>query len=106
MANCSNGSTSDPSNIITVNTTNVGVSDYDLNSVVVYPNPTDGQFRIENSEMTIERVEVYDVYGKLLNVVEVNDTQVAMNISSYAAGTYFVRVYTESGMVTKRIVKR
>lgn len=106
MANCSNGSTSDPSNIITVTTTNVGVSDYDLNSVVVYPNPTDGQFRIENSEMTIERVEVYDVYGKLMNMVEVKDTQVTMNISSYAAGTYFVRVYTESGMVTKRIVKR
>jgi len=107
VANCTNGLVSDPSNTITVTTTNVGVNDYDLNNnVTVYPNPTNGEFRIQNAEFRIEKVEVYDVYGKMLNLVEVNDNQVMMNASSYAAGMYFVRVYTEAGMVTKRIVKK
>ena len=106
VAHCTNGLTSDPSATILVTTTNVGVNDYDMNSVNVYPNPTSGQLTIDNSEMMINRVEVYDVYGKLLNMVEVNDVQTTMNVTNYAAGTYFVRIYTENGMVTKRVVKR
>ena len=107
VAHCTNGLTSDPSNTISVTTTNVGINAYDLDkNVSVYPNPTAGQFVIDNAALIINRVEVYDVYGKLLNVVEANDAQVTMDASNYAAGTYFVRVYTENGMVTKRIVKR
>ena len=103
IAHCSNGVTSDPSATITLTT--VGINDYELNNVVVYPNPTTGMIQIQNSESRIQNVEVYDAYGKLLNVVNVNDNTAALDLSSYAAGTYFVKIMTENGMVTKRIVR-
>ena len=103
IAHCTNGVTSDPSAIITLTT--VGINDYELNNVVVYPNPTNGTVQIQNTEFLIQDVEVYDAYGKMLNVVSVNDNTAVLDLSSYAAGTYFVKVVTENGVVTKRVVK-
>ena len=104
IAHCTNGVTSDPSATITLTT--VGINDYELNNVVVYPNPTTGMIQIQNSESMIQDVEVYDAYGKLLNAVNVNDHAVALDLSGYAAGTYFVKIVTENGVVTKRVVKQ
>ena len=104
IAHCTNGVTSDPSATITFMTT--GINDYTLdNSVTVFPNPTTGMIQIQNSESRMENVEVYDAYGKLLNTMIVNDHTANLDLSGYAKGTYFVRVTTEKGVVTKRVVK-
>ena len=104
IAHCTNGVTSDPSVTITLTTT--GINGYTLdNTVTVYPNPTTGMIQIQNSESRIENVEVYDAYGKMLNVVSVNDNVTAIDLTSYASGTYFVKIVTENGVVTKRVVK-
>ncbi len=103
IAHCTNGVTSDPSAIITLTT--VGINDYELNNVVVYPNPTSGMVQIQNSESGIQNVEVYDAYGKLLKVMNVNGLTATLDLGSYATGTYFVRVMTDKGIVTKRVVK-
>ena len=50
-------------------------------------------------------MEVYDAYGKLLNAMSVNDHTATLNLNGYAKGTYFVRVTTDKGVVTKRVVK-
>ena len=53
----------------------------------------------------MENVEMYDAYGKLLYEMNVNDHTVNLDLGGYAKGTYFVRVTTERGVVTKRVVK-
>ena len=83
----------------------VGINEHEIN-VSVYPNPTTGQFRIQNSESRIQRVEVYDVYGKLISNMEVNDNDVTIDISNYTNGVYFTLIRTESGTVTKKVVKQ
>ena len=104
IAHCTNGVMSDPS--ATYNFMTVGIDDHTLdNSVTVYPNPTSGLIQIENGEWRMENVEVYDVYGKLLSTVEVFSNNATLDLSGYAKGTYFVRVTTEKGVVTKRVVK-
>ena len=90
----------------TFTTEPVGINDYELNNVVVYPNPTNGMVQIQNAEFRIQNVEIYDAFGKMLNVVSVNDNTTAVDLTSYAAGTYFVKIMTENGMVTKRVVKQ
>ena len=103
VANCGE-QTSEESNHVTFTLT--GVNDYLQNHIALYPNPTTGKFRIENSELRIERVEVYDVYGKLLQAVEVNDHGVDLDASGYAAGMYFARIMCEKGIITKPFVKK
>ena len=105
-ARCHNGLMSDPSPAISFATLPDGISDYTLNnSVTLFPNPTSGVVQIKNEELRIKNLEVYDVYGKLLNVMSVNDHTAELDLSGYAKGTYFVRVTTEKGVVTKRVVK-
>ena len=90
----------------TFTTEPVGINDYELSNVVVYPNPTKGMVQIQNAEFRIQNVEVYDAYGKMLNVVNVNGNAAAIDLTSYASGTYFVKIMTENGVVTKRVVKQ
>lgn len=96
---------STPSNTVSFTTDPDGVNVY-ANSTIVYPNPTTGKFRIENSELSIENVEVYDVYGKLITTVKVEDNHVELDLSGNASGIYFTRIFTDKGMITKRIVKK
>ena len=103
VANCG-AQHSGESNHVTF--TAVGIEDYLFSSTALFPNPTTGEFRIQNSKFRIQSVEVFDVFGKLMSSVEVNDNTVTIDATSYASGVYFVRILTEKGMVTKRIVKK
>ena len=105
-AHCTNGAISDPSETITFTTSTVGVENYELEQTEVYPNPTTGQFTIHNAQCMIQNVEVYDVYGKKLCGVEVNDNMVTLDGAGYAPGVYFIRISTDKGMVNRRIVKK
>jgi hypothetical protein len=57
-------------------------------------------------EFNVTNMEVYDVYGKLINTVNVIDNPTRINVSNLAAGMYFVRVTTEQGVATKSFVKK
>ena len=74
--------------------------------VVIFPNPNSGQFTINNEQLIMNSVQVYDVYGKLLKTVEAGDNIVELDVSELASGMYFVRVSTDKGVVTKSFVKK
>ena len=102
---CGENTMSEYTAILTFTTDPDGVNEY-LMSTAIYPNPTTGQFTIENSELRIENVEVYDVYGKLIKTVKVEDYKAVIDLTANASGIYFARIYTDKGMVTKQIVKK
>ena len=88
-------------------TDSVGIAPHQLDmSINVLPNPTTGKCTIRSEEFLIDQVEVFDVFGKELDIIQVDDYQIDINLSSRASGIYFVRVITEQGAVTKRVVKR
>ncbi|MCQ2276827.1 MAG: fibronectin type III domain-containing protein [Bacteroidales bacterium] len=106
VANCADGETSEPSDIVTERTTNVGVEDYEASNIDVYPNPTTGMVQVSSSKFQVSGVDVYDVYGKLLNTLSACGNEVEVNLGDYAAGVYFLHISSEDGVVTKRIVKK
>jgi uncharacterized protein YjdB len=76
-------------------------------SITIYPNPTDGQLIIDNGELTIENVEIFNVMGQYvyLSTLGVAST-LRFDISHLPTGVYFVRITTENGkIVTKKIIK-
>ena len=106
IANCIDGETSAPSSTVTFTTLPVGIADYVLGRMVtLYPNPTTGLVQVQSAEGEVESVEVYDTYGKLLHTTKVSGGTATLNLSGYAKGTYFVKVTTDRGVVTKRVVK-
>jgi hypothetical protein len=104
VANCEDGQ-SGPSNMVQFTTLPDGIADYEQ-TISLYPNPNNGQFTVNRVQGAVDRVQVYDVYGKLLKTVEVNANTVELDVREFAAGMYFVRVSTEKGVVTKSFVKK
>ena len=105
QANCGDGNLSDWSPAITVTT--VGIENWLENSVTLYPNPANEYVDIRvDGDLNVTTMEVYDVYGKLINTVTVVDNPTRINVSNLANGMYFVRVTTEEGVVTKTFVKK
>ena len=85
----------------------VGVPERAIDQLLyLYPNPTTGKCIVRNEQDLIKQLEVYDMYGKRLEQHFVYDYQTVIDISARASGVYFVRVTTEYGTVTKRVVKR
>ena len=106
QADCGNGNVSDWCTAITAQTTNVGIENYLLNSISLYPNPAKEYIDVRVDELNVTNMEVYDVYGKLINTVNVIDNPTRINVSNLASGMYFVRVTTEAGVATKSFVKK
>jgi hypothetical protein len=90
----------------------------------VYPNPTTGELRMENGEWKIMNVEVFDIYGRKIEIPRFarNDAGdkfpsnelegwqpqadgVVLNISHLATGIYFLKMETENGTIVKKILK-
>ena len=59
-----------------------------------------------DGDVNVTNMEVFDVYGKLINTVNVIDNPTRINVNGLADGMYFVRVTTDKGMVTKTFVKK
>ena len=108
VAHCTNGLTSDPSNTVTIQTDNVGVQNWLEKSVTLYPNPATEMVSVAVSDanIMITGVEVYNVYGQLINTIVSTENPLRINVSGLADGMYYVRVTTDSGVVTKNFVKR
>ena len=106
QANCGDGNMSEWSSAVT-GTTTTGIDSWLANSVSLYPNPAKEYVDIRvDGDLNVKTMEVFDVYGKLINTVIVTENPTRINVSGLANGMYFVRVTTEEGMVTKTFVKK
>jgi hypothetical protein len=72
----------------------------------IYPNPATGEFRISSSDFQVEAIEIYDISG---NIVFKSETlnpnpDIVINISHFQSGIYFIRIDSEKGSVTGKVV--
>jgi len=75
--------------------------------ISIYPNPTTGQITINNEQLTINSIDIFDVYGKKLshNHLITTSSHHLINISHLAAGIYFVKISTQTGeFAVQRVV--
>jgi predicted outer membrane repeat protein len=78
-------------------------------NVQVWPNPTDGKFRVQSVKFKeeIRKVELVDIFGKCVIELEtkgINDP-VEINISHLPPGIYFAIISAENISITKKLVK-
>jgi hypothetical protein len=70
-------------------------------NITVYPNPTKGVLRIESGDLRVEKVEILDITGR--TVLTSHETMI--NISQFSTGAYFVKLKTDKGELTKKVIK-
>lgn len=67
----------------------------------IYPNPASDFVTISTQE-NINKVEVYNVLGQLVYANEEGNNQVMVNVADFSNGVYVAKVYTNSGVSTKK----
>lgn len=72
-------------------------------SVKLSPIPADEVLNI-SSDYNILSVEVFDVMNRFIERKELNAKSLQLNISKYQAGTYFIRIKTDKGLVKKKFI--
>jgi len=74
------------------------------NKTTVYPNPSKGN-AIVRSETNINKIEVFDITGKLINTfLNENTNEVVLKSETFENGTYVLKIYTEQGIVAKNLI--
>ena len=70
----------------------------------VFPNPTKQEVNI-NCGYKIKALQVFDEQGKRLFEKEINAYNYQINLENYPTGTYLIKVQTNSGQATKKVIK-
>ena len=81
-------------------TSHVGIDNHEISRVNAYPNPCTNTLYIINENA--DRIELYNMNGKLLEAIENRDTQVILNMQQYPAGVYLLKV----GNGVQKILKK
>jgi hypothetical protein len=82
----------------------VGLNDVDLNTITyVYPNPAKEQVLL-GSSINMNRVEICNMLGQVVYSANVSGNATTVNTSNYAKGNYIVKMYTDNGIATKKLV--
>jgi len=83
------------------------IDDIPENQLQIYPNPTTGKLSVVSVQLSVESIEIFDVYGR--NVAShhfiISSSNHLINISHLSAGVYFVKIRTEAGEVVRKVVK-
>jgi len=82
----------------------LSVNDYNFKNILIGPNPTSDKININNNYL--KNVEIFSVYGQKINVIQqVNNSKTIIDLNNQTSGVYFLRLKTEKGMITKKIIK-
>ena len=73
--------------------------------LTLYPNPTRGELRVENGELRMEKIVVYNATGQIMMTIsDVNTTSYRLNVERLNSGLYFISVQTKNGIVNGKFV--
>jgi fibronectin type 3 domain-containing protein len=110
---CGGNAESEPSNTVCIN----GESINELsNQINIYPNPTTGELKVTSNGLRVTSVEIFDMMGRVQKAegrkqngeklpLQNGEDWGEVNISHLPNGVYFLKITTETGVVTRKVVK-
>ena len=95
------------SNLPLLDTSNptTGIEDVQLTGLVIFPNPSNGQFQI-TSQQTINQINinVIDVLGRTTYSVDLDDlNQYTIDLTNHPSGNYFIQIVSKEGTHVEKV---
>lgn len=99
------------------NSDQVGIDQYSIDRTLssedfftsifsIHPNPVKDILNVTaKNGATIETIQILDINGRIVNQVNTSSKTVQVNVSNLNAGVYFVKVQSEIGVGTSKIIK-
>ena len=81
------------------------IGENNVENLKVFPNPSNGIVNVCTESKQVQELQVFDISGKMLLQKSIGEKEFSIDLSSYNAGTYILRLVTNSGVETSKIVK-
>ncbi len=79
---------------------------FDVNSIAVYPNPASSTITISGNNLSLNNVEMTDMNGRVVKTSNLNGVgESHIEISDLASGMYLLKINSNEGIVTRKLVK-
>ncbi len=88
------------------NATSLSNVEFEENTTILYPNPTKNILNIQ-SKLPLEHFTMYDINGRILMSQPLTNSQTEYQVdtSNLSQGIYFVKIQTDLGIQTEKIIK-
>ena len=73
--------------------------------IMAYPNPTSSIVHVQTEGQSVVEVQVFDLFGKLLFQQRVSEEDFSVDLSNYSSGTYLLRIISNEGVETVKVVR-
>jgi hypothetical protein len=83
----------------------LGNEQFAANRFMLYPNPTTGVLNIE-AKSTMNQIELFDTNGRTILKNTLDSQTSSLNMENLATGMYLIKVTTNDGSSTQKIVKQ
>ena len=98
-----NDCSSDPFEVLVSLT--LGLEGFNTSSLSYYPNPVVNELSV-NYQSAITGIEVYNFLGQKVVSKTFNQTSVKLDMSGLSAGSYIMKVQTQDGTATVKVLKK
>ncbi|WP_460220311.1 FG-GAP-like repeat-containing protein [Psychroserpens sp. MEBiC05023] len=82
----------------------LNVNDFTLNSITLYPNPVDNILYLKGVTSDLNKIDIFNINGQLINTIESNFNQI--DVSQLDPAVYLIKFYTTKSTTVKRLIKR
>ncbi len=81
------------------------VKETTISGIEIYPNPVSGSMNIRSNEL-IKSVTIFNITGQVEKIMSINANNALIDMQDISSGIYFIKVNTNNGVVTQRIIKK
>ena len=83
-----------------------GLDEFNLpvTTISILPNPSNGKFVLNSSELKIQYLEAYNLQGKKVYAQEISAYSIPVDLNAQANGVYLLRITSEKEIITKKII--
>lgn len=104
LAEDDNGGVFNFSKIVYDTSTSLNLKENNLAKISVYPNPTKNSLHIKNlPKSSFYKIEIINVLGQKKSFL-FKEKDIKLNLNKFSKGFYVLKIKTEIGMVTRRII--
>lgn len=74
--------------------------------MILTPNPATDKLKVDNGQIHIKELYIYDVVGKEVKRFKGNNTKITVSVDDLCSGVYIVKALSENGIAIKKFVKK
>jgi len=85
--------------------TDLGINNYHLNEMTVYPNPVSDILNIKFNNSIETQIEIYNILGKRVLTKTMNQSQ-SINVENLNTGIYILKITQGNSSISKKLIKQ